>query len=87
MIHAATSSARACPQCGYVTDRDVEIHGDDASKPKPGDLAVCLRCGLFETFTADGHKRTLTLEEVRAIPRVDRRRLERQRRKIWKGTK
>ena len=58
--------ARPCPQCGYVADCDSEAFGRTVA-PKPGDVAICLKCGMCEVFLADKSRRPLTFDEFEAL--------------------
>lgn len=43
---------QASPCCGYVID-SATLHGvEDGKGPEPGDVSVCLQCGVLSEYTA-----------------------------------
>ena len=62
---------RACPRCGSVTDTTGPV-ADPTSKPVPGSVMVCLRCGMLEMFRESGQVSVLTAAEWIALDEEDR---------------
>jgi hypothetical protein len=53
----------ACPCCGYVVDTATAV-GSRVSKPKAGDLTICLRCGEILKFNAELRLEMFPLNEL-----------------------
>jgi len=51
-----------CVSCGYAPDRASQVDGD--SKPAPGDISICLKCGHLSAFETDLSLRPLTDYEI-----------------------
>lgn len=57
-----------CPYCGAVVTRASEVNGKRA-RPKAGDFTLCLYCGAFCVFRADGTLRRPVRSEEREAQR------------------
>jgi hypothetical protein len=44
-----------CPECETLLDSATSVAGDDAT-PKPGDITLCIYCGMLLEFTESGLK-------------------------------
>jgi len=55
-----------CARCGATLDRATPI--ERSAVPKEGDISFCAYCGAIAAFDADGKRRILTLDEIRALP-------------------
>lgn len=62
---------QACRRCGYRMDQNTEAYGDD-SRPSPGDVSMCLRCGALSVFTEAITLRAPTGEENESLQRDSR---------------
>lgn len=51
-----------CPRCSYACDAATAPEGH--SRPKPGDISCCLKCGAPMEFAAGAAPRWLTFEEI-----------------------
>lgn len=71
----AAQVVEPCPRCGTLLDSDICL--DDNSRPAPGDLGLCLSCGLAMIYQADLSRRAATEAELQSLPRALRRRLKR----------
>jgi hypothetical protein len=59
-----------CRHCGYVTDC-VSYIMDEAVKPAPNDVNLCLKCGALYVFSEDLSLREPTLEELLKLKASD----------------
>lgn len=63
-----------CPSCGTPNDAaTLAGKGDEATRPDPGDVSVCLYCGHLMAFAEDLTLRDLTdaeMHEVAGDPRI-----------------
>jgi hypothetical protein len=66
-----------CPQCGYFCDAASEAKGNDAIRPKPGDIGICLNCGTPNIFTVDFRLRVITEAEFIGLPKAKKQMLAR----------
>lgn len=55
-----------CTVCGYEFDCATGP-GVDKKRPRPGDLALCLRCGEIHVYHTDMTVRTPTLAELNQL--------------------
>ncbi len=39
-----------CTRCGYVMDMATTLEDPEIHLPKPGDISLCMRCGLLSVF-------------------------------------
>lgn len=53
-----------CPYCGEVRDMAGKPAG---GRPKPGDVAVCIRCEAVARFGPDMRLRMMTYAELAAV--------------------
>jgi hypothetical protein len=58
-----------CPLCGITLNAATGIKPD--SRPKPGDLSVCMRCGTLLCWTSAWRLRRLRPAEQAALQRDD----------------
>ena len=42
-----------CIRCGYVMDMATAVEDPSIQLPKPGDISLCLKCGLLSIFGED----------------------------------
>lgn len=71
-----------CPSCGKVCDGQ-QYTGPGDPEPQDGDVAICLYCTAFTTFTDGATKqRLLTADEIGDLPDGIRIQLQRARRFI-----
>ena len=73
--HRTSADAR-CTQCGAQLDCATPTSGSEAP-PKPGDLSVCLYCGVVLCFGDAMEMRAISLAEYQALPIGVRRELDR----------
>lgn len=58
----------ACPTCGNILDGASHFYNPlSETMPKANDLAVCVYCGSFLTYTASLCLRLLTPDEIVAL--------------------
>ena len=55
-----------CPTCGYKRSR-VTCPYDSKSKPRPGDFAICLKCGEILVFDKDIRTRIAELNDMMSL--------------------
>ncbi len=67
----------SCPKCKTRLDAATSI--DTRAQPKPGDVTICIECGLLMTFTPELDLRAMTNEEEEALPERNRLLLRRAR--------
>jgi hypothetical protein len=75
-----------CFGCGNPNDAATNVLGTD--NPEPGDVTICLRCGMLMRFRKNMTLRQLTGKEmIEALqdPRVSH--IERTRQEVMKGQK
>ena len=58
-----------CVVCKYENDAATAIGVDEKARPKPGDVNICLNCGLITLYGPDLQPRSLTKDELAQIPR------------------
>lgn len=67
----------ACPRCQHRVNRVSELVEDDPerrpSRPKPGDVTLCIRCGAVLRFTLDLGLAELPQRGLDALPAEQRR--------------
>ncbi len=56
-----------CPYCFYQSDAHTEAFKDEGSKPRPGDLTLCLRCGKTAVYDSTLDLVAMTDEEWEKI--------------------
>ena len=61
---------QTCRRCGYMMDQNTDAYGD--SRPSPGDVSMCLRCGALSVFTEAITLRAPTGEENESLQRDSR---------------
>jgi len=62
-----------CPSCGGAVDSCDNL--SQARPPRPGDFAICLKCGAANRFDAAMKLVTATAEDLREIDPANRRKL------------
>ncbi len=55
-----------CHACGTLFDRASDLLG--RARPKPGDISVCVRCGVAATYDQDLRVVPLSASELAALP-------------------
>jgi hypothetical protein len=65
MNDATSIPKQICHECGYQMDTTAHAFGD--SRPKEGDISMCLACGAVSKFTKELTMRKPTDEEQRDI--------------------
>lgn len=65
-IHTVAVPMGKCSGCGYEMDRATAFRHD--ASPTPGDLTMCLECGLLHTFTEELTLKALSAAEFAALP-------------------
>lgn len=68
-----------CPQCLYEMDCATCVTGPTGTKPREGDLSLCVNCGATLVFDDRGYVRAITDDEERELPAPTRRVLDRGR--------
>jgi ribosomal protein S27AE len=66
---------RACPRCGYMSDATGPASPADARSGivgQPGDVQICLRCGMVEQFADSGQLVPLTAADWSALDAQER---------------
>ncbi len=51
-----------CPNCGYETDKTMDMVTGEDYHAQTGDVGMCLRCGVFQTIDGAGQLILLTPE-------------------------
>lgn len=64
--HTGRVRGGKCNQCGEKLDAYTAFRHD--ASPKPGDLTMCLRCGLCYSFTETLELEPLSAEQFSALP-------------------
>ena len=67
-----------CLRCGALMDAASHLTDDDAT-PEPGDVTICLYCGMLMAFSEDLTFRELTEEEITKVPLDEVSRFQRAR--------
>jgi hypothetical protein len=62
---SALTPPSTCRICGYPFDR---ARGMTAFAPQPGDISICLNCGVLSLFADDLTPRPLTNQERAKVP-------------------
>ncbi len=71
-------SLRKCLGCGEEMDYAAPLPGDDDLRgPRPGDLSLCMYCGLLMAFDEELEVRLMTPQEAARVPRKERVRMAR----------
>lgn len=52
-----------CPKCNFVLDAATSLE-DICTKPRPGDITICINCGSVLKFTEDFSLEALSEEEI-----------------------
>jgi hypothetical protein len=65
-IHTVEVPMGKCGGCGKEMDRATAFRHD--ASPQPGDLTMCLECGLLHVFTDELKLKALSAEEFAALP-------------------
>lgn len=60
----------SCPSCKTVLNAATGI--DTRRQPRPGDVTICIECGLLMAFTPELALRAMTSEEEEALPERNR---------------
>ena len=56
-----------CLDCGHVLTGAARAPGQPVTKPRPGDVTICLECGHIQAFADDLTMRALSEEEMTEI--------------------
>lgn len=73
-----------CPDCGRPNDALTDANAGGAT-PKPGDITICIQCAHFGIINPDMTIRSMTTEELDALPRDTALLLQWNRRAIRAG--
>lgn len=58
-----------CPTCRMEYVGDMEIRGAD-SRPRAGDLGICIRCGTMLVFVIEGNELVRTLPDENILDNI-----------------
>lgn len=53
-----------CVRCGYVMDMATSLEDPEVNLPNPGDISLCLKCGLLSIFDQNLKLRPPSDEEI-----------------------
>jgi hypothetical protein len=59
--------AFACPRCGYAMEDATSIDGNEVTRPRPGDVGLCITCGAPIRYQASASARWMTFEEIKGL--------------------
>lgn len=61
----------SCPNCGFIFNKVRSVPGQEKDKrePDPGDISICMGCGIGLRIQSDLSRKVLTEEELVALKR------------------
>jgi hypothetical protein len=56
-----------CPKCSARFDSAAPVNSSESAKVSPGDISLCIYCGIFLVFKPDLRVRLMTPDEMIAL--------------------